>query len=49
MPARISISEMPEDQRYNKHKRAGKKLENAVLMLAYRAEPALLGIISEIY
>ena len=40
---------MPEDQRYNKLKGEGKKLKNAVLMLAYRAESALLGIISEFY
>ena len=49
VPARINISEMPEDQRYNKLKGEGKKLKNAVLMLAYRAESALLGIISEFY
>lgn len=49
VPARISIAEMPEDQRYNKLKQEGKKLKNAVLMLAYRAESALLGIISEFY
>lgn len=47
--ARISIAEMPQDQRYNKLKQEGKKLKNAVIMLAYRAESALLNLIAESY
>lgn len=42
---RLSISEMPEDQRYNKLKRDGKKLKNAVLMLACSVESSCLGIL----
>jgi hypothetical protein len=40
---------MPQDQRYNKLKQEGKKLKNAVIMLAYRTESALLGVISDFY
>jgi hypothetical protein len=47
--ARISVSEMPQEQRYNKLKQEGKKFKNAVIMLAYRTESALLGIISDFY
>jgi hypothetical protein len=49
VPARISIAEMPEDQRYNKLKQEGKKLKNAIIMLVYRAESALFNLISESY
>jgi hypothetical protein len=49
VPARITVSEMPQDQRYNKLKQEGKKLKNAVIMLVYRAESALYGVISEFY
>jgi hypothetical protein len=47
--ARISVAEMPDEKRYNKLKQEGKKLKNAVLMLAYRSESALYGIMSEFY
>ena len=40
---------MPEEKRYNKLKQEGKKLKNAILMLAYRSESALYGIMSEFY
>lgn len=49
VPSRISVAEMPQEQRYNKLKQEGKKLKNAVIMLAYRAESALLNQISESY
>jgi hypothetical protein len=49
VPARISVAEMPEDQRYNKLKQEGKKLKNAIIMLVYRAESALFNLISESY
>jgi len=48
-PSRISIAQMPEDKRYNKLKQESKKLKNAVIMLAYRAESALFNILSEFY
>lgn len=47
--ARITIAEMPEEQRYNKLKQEGKKLKNAIIMLAYRTESALYNIMSEFY
>lgn len=47
VPAQISVAYIPEYKRFNKLKKEGEKLKNAVLMLAYRAESALLGIISE--
>ena len=49
IPARISVAEMPDEKRYNKLKQEGKKLKNAILMLGYRAESALYGILSEFY
>ena len=48
-PSRISIEQMPEEQRYNKLKIESKKLKNAVIMVAYRAESALYNIMSEFY
>ena len=47
--ARISIAQMPKEQRYNKLKTESKKLKNAVIMVAYRAETALYNIMSELY
>jgi hypothetical protein len=49
VPARISVAQMPEEQRYNKLKTESKKLKNAVIMVAYRAETALYNIMSEFY
>lgn len=40
-PARITVEEMPEEKRYNKLLAEGKRLKNAILMLAYRSESAL--------
>lgn len=48
-PSRISLSEMPQEQRYNKLKQESKKYKNAILMLAYRAETALFNIIKEFF
>jgi len=48
-PSRISLSEMPQEQRYNKLKEESKKYKNAILMLAYRAETALFNIIKEFF
>lgn len=47
--SRISIAEMPSEQRYNKLKTESKKLKNAIIMLVYRAESALYNIMSEFY
>ena len=48
-PSRISIAQMPPQQRYNKLKTESKKLKNAIIMLAYRAESALYNTISGFY
>lgn len=47
--SRISIAEMPQEQRYNRLKQEGKKLKNAIVMLAYRSESTLYNIMSEFY
>ena len=49
VPSRISLGEMPEEQRYNKLKQESKKFKNAVLMLAYRAESALYNTLADFY
>lgn len=48
-PSRISISQMPPQQRYNKLMIESKKLKNAIIMVAYRAESALYNTLSEFY
>jgi hypothetical protein len=48
-PSRISIAEMPPQQRYNKLLQESKKLKNAIIMFAYRAESALYNTMSEFY
>lgn len=48
-PSRISIAEMPPQQRYNKLLIESKKLKNAIIMVAYRAESALYNTMSEFY
>jgi hypothetical protein len=48
-PSRISIAEMPEEHRYNKLMIESKKLKNAIVMVAYRAESALYNTMSEFY
>ncbi|MDO9039821.1 MAG: hypothetical protein Q7U65_00435 [Bacteroidota bacterium] len=48
-PSRISIAEMPTQQRYNKLMIESKKLKNAIIMVVYRAESALYNTMSEFY
>ncbi|HBI81288.1 MAG TPA: hypothetical protein DDY04_04970 [Bacteroidales bacterium] len=48
-PSRISIAEMPGDQRYNKLLQESKKLKNSIIILSYRAESALYNIMPEFY
>ena len=48
-PSRISIAEMPPQQRYNKLIIESKKLKNAIIMVVYRAESALYNTMSEFY
>lgn len=45
----ITVGQMPEGKRYNKLKQEGKKIKNAILMLAYRAESALFNSLKEYY
>ena len=49
VPSRITLSEMPEDQRYNKLKLESKKFKNAILMIAYRAETVLYNLLTDFY
>ena len=48
-PSRISIAQMPPQQRYNKLITESKKLKNAIIMVVYRAESALYNTMSEFY
>lgn len=48
-PSRISIAEMPPQQRYNKLMIESKKLKNAIIMVVYKAESALYNTMSEFY
>lgn len=49
VPSRITLSEMPEDHRYNKLKLESKKFKNAILMIAYRAETSLYNLLTDFY
>ena len=49
IPTRITVAQMPEENRYNKLKQESKKLKNIVIMLIYRSETALYGVMSEFY
>jgi hypothetical protein len=49
VPSRIKVADMPEEIRYNKLKQESKKLKNAILMIAYRAETALYNTLNEFY
>lgn len=49
IPSRISLDQMPEDQRYNKLKQESKKFKNAILMIGYRAETALYNLLADFY
>lgn len=48
-PSRISIAEMPGEQRYNKLIQESKKLKYAIIMLVYRAESTLYNIMPGFY
>ena len=48
-PSRITIAEMPPQQRYNKLKTESKKLKNAIIIIVYRAESALYNTMAEFY
>jgi len=47
--SRITISQMPEEERYDKLKTESKKFKNAIIMIAYRAETSLYNIIKSFY
>lgn len=49
LPARITVKQMPNEQRYNKLIQESKKLKNAIVMIDYRAESALYNILAEVY
>lgn len=49
LKSRIKIAEMPQDKKYNKLKPESKKLKNAILMMAYRAETTLYNSMNEFY
>jgi len=49
VPSRIKVKDLPEDKKYNKLIEESKKLKNLILMLSYRAETALYGILPDFY
>ena len=49
IPCRITLDQMPENERYDKLRIESKKFKNAILMIAYRAETSLYNIIKEFY
>lgn len=49
IPSRITLDQMPENERYDKLKTESKKLKNAILMITYRAESSLFNIIKSFY
>ena len=49
VPARISISQMPEEKKFNRLKQESKKFKNTILMLAYRAETTLYNLLPAFY
>lgn len=49
VPSRITVEDMPKETRYNKLKQESKKLKNAILMIAYRAETALYNLMDNEY
>ena len=49
VPSRTTVEDMPEETRYNKLKQESKKLKNAILMIAYRAETALYNLMDNEY
>jgi hypothetical protein len=49
VPSRIKVKDLPEDRKYNKLIEESKKLKNLILMLSYRAETALYGLLPDFY
>jgi hypothetical protein len=49
VPSRIKVKDLPEDKKYNKLIEESKKLKNLILMLSYRAETALYGLLPAFY
>lgn len=49
VPSRITVEDMPQEERYNKLKQESKKLKNAILMIAYRAETAIYNLMGNDY
>jgi seryl-tRNA synthetase len=49
IPASITIAQMPEEKRFNKLKQEGKKIKNAIIMLAYQAESAMYNTLRDFY
>lgn len=49
LSSRITLAQMPENERYDKLKTEGKNLKNAILMITYRAESSLYNIIKPFY
>ena len=47
--SRITVQQMPKEQRYNKLLQESKKLKNTIVMIDYRAESALYNILAEVY
>jgi hypothetical protein len=47
--SRIRIDQLPVDKQYNMLNQESKKLKNILLMLAYRAESSLYGLLPEFY
>lgn len=48
-PYKISIGQMPEEQRYNKLKTESMHLQNIIKMICYRAETAMANILASEY
>jgi uncharacterized coiled-coil protein SlyX len=48
-PYKISIGQMPDEQRYNKLKTESMHLQNIIKMICYRAETAMANILASEY
>ena len=46
-PKHITLGELPEDQRFTRHRTQGKVLLDTIKMIAYRAEVAMANILAE--
>lgn len=49
IPNKITLAQMPEDNRYNKLKTESRKVTNIIKMIAYRAETATANLIAPFY